>query len=246
MERSNLRKNDELRTIKITKNYTCYANGSVLAEFGNTKVICTATVENKLPGWLKESGTGWLTAEYGMLPGSSQNRIDRKRNQDSGRTKEIARLIGRTLRAVIDFKALGERTITIDCDVIQADGGTRTTSINGGMVALALAMLDLREKGEIDKSPITNFAAAISVGLISGKIILDLDYREDSAADVDMNIAMLSDGNFIELQGTAEHENFSRSQLDELINMAQKGISEVIEFQKKTLGEDVKWLLSDN
>ena len=243
MERSFNRLADELRNIKVTTNFTHNANGSVLVEFGETKVICTVMIDSHVPGWLKGGSSGWLTAEYGMLPGCSKIRIGREKHLSSGRTKEIQRLIGRAMRAVVDLSQLPEKTVLIDCDVIQADGGTRTTSINGSMIALSLAMIDLKNKGIIDKSPIRDFVAAISVGLVGGDVCLDLDYKEDSAAGVDMNVAMLSSGKFIEIQGTAEHEAFGRQQLNNMLEFAEKGIREIIDIQKSFVKDDLAWLL---
>ena len=229
------RTNDQLREIKITKDYIKHPEGSCLIEFGETKVICTATVEEKVPPFLKGSNKGWVTAEYGMLPGSCDSRI--RRNQVSGRMQEIQRLIGRSLRSVVDMSLLGERTIKVDCDVIQADGGTRTAAITGGFIALALALKAIKEEGFIDKIPLLDYVAAISVGVYKGEEVLDLPYEEDSNADMDMNVVMAGDGKFVEVQGTAEGKTFSKDQLDELLELASKGISELIEIQKKEIGD---------
>jgi len=235
MSRRDGRKNDQLRKIKITKNYTKHAEGSVLIEFGDTRVLCTAMVEENVPSFLKNTGSGWVTAEYGMLPSSCSSRI--KRNYSSGRVYEIQRLIGRSLRAVIDLDKMGERTIKIDCDVIQADGGTRTASITGGFVALALALKRLRKQGVIESIPLIDYVAAVSVGIYDGKNMLDLDYYEDSRAEMDMNVVMVGKGRFVEVQGTAEGETFSKIQMDALLKLAQKGIKSLISIQEKSLGE---------
>lgn len=224
---------DKLRKIKITRNYLKYAEGSCLIEFGETKVVCSATVEEMVPLFLRNSGTGWITAEYGMLPRSCQSRVGRDKN--SGRTFEIQRLIGRSLRSAIDLKKLGERTLKIDCDVIQADGGTRTASITGGFVALADAMIKIKKDGLVDRIPIRDYVAAVSVGIKDDEFLLDLNYNEDSKIDMDMNIVMLGSGKIVEIQGTAEGKPFSKNQLDHLLKLAQKGIEDLIEIQKKTL-----------
>jgi len=224
---------DKLRKIKITRNYLKYAEGSCLIEFGETKVVCSATVEETVPLFLRNSGTGWITAEYGMLPRSCQSRVGRDKN--SGRTFEIQRLIGRSLRSAIDMKKLGERTLKIDCDVIQADGGTRTASITGGFVALADAMIKIKKDGLVDRIPIRDYVAAVSVGIKDDDLLLDLNYEEDSKIDMDMNIVMLGSGKIVEIQGTAEGKPFSKNQLDHLLKLAQKGIEDLIEIQKKTL-----------
>lgn len=229
------RKANQLRKIKITKNYIKHPHGSCLIESGDTRVICTAVVEEDVPPFLKNAGTGWVTAEYGMLPGSANSRI--RRDKTSGRTQEIQRLIGRSLRAVVDMKKLGPRTIKIDCDVIQADGGTRTASITGGFVALALALKKIRSQGLIDEIPLTDYVAAISVGIYNGDVISDLNYEEDSKADMDMNIVMLKSGKFVEVQGTAEKEAFSKKELDKLLDLSEKGIKELFSVQKKVLGQ---------
>jgi len=234
MHRPDGRKLDQLRKIKITKNYLKYAEGSCLIEFGETKVICSASVEEGVPPFLKGSGKGWVTAEYGMLPRSCNTRI--RREKTSGRTEEIQRLIGRSLRSVVDMEKLGERTIKIDCDVLQGDGGTRTASITGGFIALADAVLWMKKKVMIEKIPLKDYVAAISVGVFNGKPVLDLNYAEDSKAEVDMNIVMVGKGEFVEVQGTGEHATFSRKEIDVLLKLAEKGIKELFEIQKKALG----------
>ena len=230
---NNERANDKLRNIKVTKDFMKHAEGSCLIEFGETKVICTASVEESVPPFLKNSGKGWVTAEYGMLPCSCNSRI--RRNQTSGRTMEIQRLIGRSLRAVIDMSKLGERTIKIDCDVMQADGGTRTASITGGFIALALAIKKIMQEGKLDEMPLNDYVAAISVGVFEGEPVLDLDYIKDSNADMDMNVVMVRKGDFVEVQGTAEGAPFSKSQLDELLDLAKGGIVELFEIQENIL-----------
>jgi ribonuclease PH len=236
--RPSQRKPDQLRTVRITRNYTKHAEGAVLIECGDTKVICTASVEEKVPGFLKGKNQGWLTAEYGMLPRSTGTRTDREaaRGKQSGRTQEIQRLIGRSLRAVMDLSKLGERTIHIDCDVIQADGGTRTASITGAFVAAQDAVNYLLGKGLITESPIRDSVAAISVGVYEGTPVLDLDYAEDSNCDTDMNVVMTGSGGFVEVQGTAEGTPFSRTEMDALLDLADKGIRELIALQKAALG----------
>jgi ribonuclease PH len=231
------RQPDELRSIKITRNYTKHAEGSVLIEFGDTRVICTATVEEFVPRFIKGKGEGWITAEYGMLPRATGMRTRREaaNGKQGGRTMEIQRLIGRSLRAVVDLSALGERTITIDCDVIQADGGTRTASITGGYVALADAINHLLEKKRIKKSPLHGQIASISVGIYEGVPVLDLDYAEDSNAETDMNVVMNDGGAFIEVQGTAEGHAFRREELDAMLALAQRGISDLLAHQSKAL-----------
>src|SRR5450830_1757051 len=240
MTRPSNRQNDELRQVRITRAYTKHAEGSVLVEFGDTKVLCTASVEEKVPGFLRGQGRGWLTAEYGMLPRATNTRTDREaaRGKQSGRTQEIERLIGRSLRAVVDLQKLGERTIQIDCDVIQADGGTRTASITGAFVALYDALRDLLGKGLIKESTLKDFIAAISVGIYQGKPVLDLDYLEDSLCDTDMNVVMLGSGHFVEVQGTAEGHAFSRKEMDALLDLAQNGIAELIAMQRAVLEKD--------
>ncbi|HBR14236.1 MAG TPA: ribonuclease PH [Candidatus Omnitrophica bacterium] len=237
MNRIDGRTPNELRKVKITKNYIKHAEGSCLIEFGETRVICTASIEENVPPFLRNSGTGWVTAEYGMLPRSTLTRIKRDKAAESGRTHEIQRLIGRSLRAVVDMAQLKERTVKIDCDVIQADGGTRTASITGGFVALALALKKIKKQGLITKIPLTDYVAAVSVGILGDTALLDLNYHEDSKADIDMNVVMVSQGRFIEVQGTAERNSFSKKQMDGLLTLAQNGIEELMMIQKKTLGE---------
>ena len=231
--RPSQRADDELRALTITRHFTKHAEGSVLIECGDTKVICTASVENSVPGFLRGKGSGWVTAEYGMLPRSTGSRMRREANsgKQGGRTLEIQRLIGRALRACIDLNKLGERTVAIDCDVIQADGGTRTASISGAWVALADAIQQLIDKGDLKTSPIHTQVAAVSVGIVDNKAVLDLDYAEDSTALTDMNIVMDNQGGFIELQGTAEGQTFSDTELAQMISLAKKGISEIIDHQ---------------
>ena len=232
-KRQGARANDQLRTVRITRGYTMHAEGSVLIEFGNTKVLCTASVEEKVPPHKRGSGEGWVTAEYGMLPRATHTRSDREaaRGKQSGRTQEIQRLIGRSLRAVVDLKALGERTIALDCDVIQADGGTRTASITGAFVAAQDAIAHLMAQGKLAASPITASVAAISVGIVQGVPMLDLDYAEDSSCDTDMNVVMTAAGHFVEVQGTAEGVAFTKAQLNTLLALAEKGISELTSLQ---------------
>jgi ribonuclease PH len=228
---------DTLRNIVITRNFTRYAEGSVLVEFGNTKVICTASVEEGVPPFLRGKGTGWVTAEYAMLPRATHTRSPRESSKGKvgGRTHEIQRLIGRSLRAVTDMAALGERCIHIDCDVIQADGGTRTASITGAWVALADAVSGLLAKGGITVNPLKEGVAAVSVGMVSGVAVLDLDYSEDSAAEVDMNIVMTASERFVEVQGTAEAEPFTQAQMDEMRTLAVKGIRQLLQVQQEAL-----------
>ncbi len=228
---------DQTRSITITRNYTKHAEGSVLVEFGDTKVICTATVENSVPRFLRGEGKGWITAEYGMLPRSTGSRMNREasRGKQGGRTVEIQRLIGRSLRAAIDLEKLGENTIYIDCDVIQADGGTRTASITGGCVALADAVQHLIDTKAIREDPLKQMVAAISVGIFNEQPVLDLDYLEDSKAETDMNIIMTDKGGFIEIQGTAEGEAFAENEFQQMLTLAKKGINEIFEIQKSAL-----------
>ena len=228
---------DQLRPVRITRGYTVYAEGSVLVEFGQTKVLCTASVEEKVPPHKRGSGEGWVTAEYGMLPRATHTRGDREaaRGKQSGRTQEIQRLIGRSLRAVFDLGALGERTIALDCDVIQADGGTRTAAITGAFVAAQDAVSWLLAQGKIAKSPILNPVAAVSVGIVGGVPVLDLDYAQDSSCDTDMNVVMTGAGHYVEVQGTAEGAAFSRAEMDQLLRLAEKGIGELIEAQRVAL-----------
>ena len=238
MTRPGKRTPDELRQVRIQRNYTRHAEGSVLIEFGDTRVICTASVEEKVPGFLRDRRQGWVTAEYGMLPRSTNTRTDREaaRGRQTGRTQEIQRLIGRSLRAVIDLSMLGERTIQIDCDVIQADGGTRTAGITGAFVALHDAVATLQQRGLITHDPVRDFVAAVSVGIVEGVPVLDLDYAEDSTCDTDMNVAMTGAGGFVEVQGTAEGAPFSQTQMDTLLALARRGIRELIAKQKAALG----------
>ncbi|MGO4378535.1 ribonuclease PH [Pseudoduganella sp. RAF53_2] len=229
---------DALRAIRITRDYTKHAEGSVLIECGDTKVICTASIEEKVPGFLKGKGQGWMTAEYGMLPRSTHSRMDREaaKGKQSGRTQEIQRLIGRSLRAAFDLEAFGERTLHLDCDVIQADGGTRTASITGAMVAAYDAFSKLKAAGMIESIPVKHFVAAISVGVYQGVPVLDLDYPEDSSCDTDMNVIMTDSGSFVEVQGTAEGEAFDRSVMNRLLDLAEGGIKDLIKLQKQSLG----------
>jgi len=229
------RKADELRRIRITRNYIKSAEGSVLFEMGDTKVICTATVENSVPPFLRGKGTGWVTAEYSMLPRSTQQRINRERSKVGGRTHEIQRLIGRSLRAVTDMKELGERTILIDCDVIQADGGTRTASITGSYIAIVDALRHMKKQKMISMLPVKDFLAAVSVGIVSEKPVLDLCYREDSSAETDMNMVMTGSGEIVEIQGTAEGKPFSKTELNKLLALGEKGIKILIKKQKAAL-----------
>lgn len=233
--RPSQRANDQLRDIRITRNYTKYAEGSVLIEFGDTKVLCTASATAGVPPFLRDSGSGWVTAEYGMLPRSTNERMQREaaKGKQAGRTQEIQRLIGRSLRAAVDLNALDGFTIVIDCDVIQADGGTRTASITGGCIALQDAIKKLKQDNLIATDPFRQFIASISVGICEGKAVLDLDYAEDSTAETDMNIVMTESGGFIEIQGTAEKRVFSQNELNEMLELAQKGINQLVILQKK-------------
>jgi ribonuclease PH len=231
------REHNQLRPIKLTRHYTKHAEGSVLVEFGDTKVLCTATASTGVPPFLKDSGKGWVTAEYGMLPRSTHDRMAREaaKGKQSGRTQEIQRLIARSLRAAVDLSALGENTIIIDCDVIQADGGTRTASITGGCVALIDAIAHLKKLGKIKADPVKQLVASVSVGIYKGQPVLDLDYAEDSKADTDMNVIMTEAGGFIEIQGTAENGTFEQEELDSMLVLAKSGIRELIELQKIAL-----------
>ena len=231
---------DELRSVQFVTNYTKHAAGSVLAVFGGTRVLCTASVENRVPPWMRGSGRGWVTGEYGMLPGSTHTRSAREaaRGRQSGRTQEIQRLIGRSLRAATNLEALGERTVTLDCDVLQADGGTRTAAISGAYVALALAMSKLCLRKELKDYPIHGHIAAVSVGIYQGTPMLDLDYDEDSAAETDMNVVMNEANRFIEVQGTAEGHAFNREEFDAMLELAGKGIAEIIEQQNVAMAQD--------
>ncbi len=228
---------DQLRQVKITPHVSEYAEGSCLVEFGRTKVLCAATYEPKAPQWLLGTGGGWVTAEYGMLPRSTHTRMKREKTSTAGRTQEISRLIGRSLRAAVDLKLIGERQIIIDCDVINADGGTRTAAVTGGFVALALALKKLVAVSEIKAFPLKNYVAAISVGLQGEKVLLDLNYDEDSSIGTDMNFVMTDQTQFVEVQGTAEHEPFTREQLAKMMDLAQKGCFELFKEQEKILGE---------
>lgn len=232
MIRSDGRGVDKLRKVNITRNYIKYAEGSCLIELGNTKVICTASLEETVPPFLKGTQTGWLTAEYGMLPRSTQTRINRERDKISGRTFEIQRLIGRSLRAVFEPKDIGERTIKIDCDVLQADGGTRTASITGGFIALVDCLLKMKNRKIFATVPIKDYVAATSVGIFQKQLILDLTYEEDSKAAVDMNVVMTGNGGFVEVQGTAENGAFSKEEMDRMLGFAKKGIEELIDMQR--------------
>ncbi len=237
--RSDGRAVDELRSISFVRDFTDSADGSVLVSFGRTRVLCTASVDADVPRWLKSRGSGWVTAEYSMLPGSSPERVSREaaRGRQSGRTQEIQRLIGRSLRSVVDMVLLGERQVICDCDVIQADGGTRTAAISGAYVALHDALSRLKAKGELEVHPLVDACAAVSVGIINGQACLDLPYNEDVAAEVDMNVVGTSSGCFVEVQGTAEGQPFSREQLDELLDLANLGISQILRMQAEVLTE---------
>ena len=239
MNRPSGRRPEQLRQVKITRDFTCHAEGSVLVEFGNTKVICTASVEPGVPRFLRGKGEGWVTAEYGMLPRSTNSRVGREasRGKQSGRTQEIQRLIGRSLRAAIDMKKLGEFTINIDCDVIQADGGTRTASITGAMVALVDAIRHLQRKKSITSDPLVSMIASVSVGVYQGTPVLDLDYAEDSNAETDMNVVMNAEGGFIEVQGTAEAAPFSAEELNGMLDLAKQGIADLVRVQNMALAQ---------
>ncbi len=236
-ERSGARAPHALRPVSLQRRYTCHAEGSVLVSFGNTQVLCTASVEEKVPGHKRGSGEGWVTAEYGMLPRATHTRGDREaaRGKQSGRTQEIQRLIGRSLRAVFDLKKLGERTIQLDCDVLQADGGTRTAAITGAYVAAADAVAWLLAQGRISASPLLAQVAAVSVGVVQGTPLLDLEYVEDSACDTDMNVVMTGAGHFVEVQGTAEGAPFSRAEMDAMLGLAESGIAELMRLQRESL-----------
>ena len=227
------RESDQLRKVKIETNVNKYAEGSCVIEMGDTKVLCTASIDEKVPMWMRGSGKGWVTAEYGMLPRSCDSRL--QRDKKGGRTYEIQRLIGRALRSMVDFKALGENTVWIDCDVLQADGGTRTASITGGFVAMVLALKTLKDKGAIKEIPIEDYVAAVSVGIHKDKLVLDLEYSEDSTAEVDMNVVMTGSNQMIEVQGTAEGKTFSRQQMDGMMDLAEKGIESLVAEQRKIL-----------
>ena len=238
MPRFNGRSSNQTRQVKVTKNYIIHPHGSVLFEMGNTRVLCSASVDNKVPSFLRDKGQGWVTAEYSMLPSSTHTRTIREASKGkvSGRTQEIQRLIGRSLRSIINLKKLGERTVWIDCDVIQADGGTRCASITGAFIALMLAMKKLKKDKMIKEIPVRDYVAAISVGVVGGKNYLDLDYSEDSEADVDMNIIKTGTGGFVEIQGTAEREPFSDKQMKAMLTLADKGIKQLVDIQKKAIG----------
>jgi len=237
MQRPSGRQPDQLRDVRITRQFTCHAEGSVLIEFGNTKVICTASVSEGVPRFMRGEGRGWVTAEYGMLPRSTGSRMGREaaRGKQGGRTVEIQRLIGRSLRAALDLEALGENTITVDCDVIQADGGTRTASITGACVALADAISYLRDKGLLKGEPMARMIASVSVGIYEGVPVLDLDYPEDSNAETDMNVVIADDGGMIEVQGTAEGKPFTEAEFGQMLALAKKGINELNDLQKSAL-----------
>ncbi|ROR99095.1 RNAse PH [Sinobacterium caligoides] len=239
MSRPSGREPNQLRPVKITRNFTCHAEGSVLVEFGNTKVICTASVDKGVPRFMRGEGKGWVTAEYGMLPRSTGSRMGREaaRGKQGGRTVEIQRLIGRSLRAAVDMKALGEYTINIDCDVIQADGGTRTASITGACVAMVDAFSKMLADGAIKQNPLKQMIASVSVGIYKGMPVLDLDYPEDSNAETDMNVIMTESGGFVEVQGTAEGETFSREELNAMLALAEQGIAELVSLQKQALAD---------
>lgn len=239
MKRIDGRKNDEIRPVTITCDFIKYPEGSIFIEMGETKVICNATVEEKVPAWLKGQEQGWITAEYSMLPRATEQRNQREASKGkiTGRTHEIQRLIGRALRSVVDLKALGERTIWLDCDVIQADGGTRTAAITGSFIALVKALRRLKENKILGGIPVTDWLAAVSVGKVQGDVILDLAFAEDCIAEVDMNIVMTGRGRFVEVQGTAEEYPFTRGELDQMLAFGEKGIKELIEIQKNTLGQ---------
>ncbi len=237
MPRLDGRSNEQLRKIIVTRNYIKHAEGSCLIELGNTRVVCTASVDETVPPFLKGTGTGWVTAEYGMLPRSCVSRIPR--NKESGRTYEIQRLIGRSLRAVTDCRLIGERSVRIDCDVIQADGGTRTASITGSFLALADALHKLKKEGLISTMPLRDFVAATSVGIVNSQVLLDLNYEEDSKAEVDMNIVMTGKGEFIEIQGTAERKAFRKEEMDSMLDLAKKGIASLVEMQRSLLRDIV-------
>ncbi|MFK7963917.1 MAG: ribonuclease PH [Burkholderiaceae bacterium] len=235
--RSGGRSRDQLRPVSFERGFTKHAPGSVLVTFGDTRVLCTASIEERVPGWMKGQGRGWLTAEYGMLPGSTHTRSSREaaRGKQSGRTQEIQRLIGRSLRSVVDLEQLGERTLTIDCDVLQADGGTRCASITGAWVAVADAFNSLKASGDLTSNPLLDSVAAVSVGIHSGAVLLDLDYPEDSTCGTDLNVVMTGSGGLVEVQGTAERGTFSRDELNQMLDSADAGITELIRLQKAAL-----------
>lgn len=239
MQRPSGRRPEQLRSVRLTRRYTCHAEGSVLVEFGNTKVICTASVDESVPRFLRGAGKGWVTAEYGMLPRSTGGRMDREaaRGKQSGRTQEIQRLIGRSLRAAVNLSELGERSITLDCDVIQADGGTRTAAITGACVALSDAIEGLMASGKLKKNPMKHLVAAVSVGIYDGEAVLDLDYAEDSSAGTDMNVVMTDSGGFIEVQGTAEDGTYTFEELQQMLDLARQGIGQLIQVQKMAMAQ---------
>jgi len=234
-KRTSGRSYDELRPVKITTNFLNKIPGSVLIEQGNTKILITSTIQDSVPSFLRDTGTGWITAEYSMLPRSAETRIPRERNKVSGRTYEIQRLIGRSIRQAFDIKKFGEKTIIVDCDVLQADGGTRTASITGGFVSVYHSMAQMLKTGEIEAIPLKNFVSAVSVGIVNGEMLLDLEYNEDSVADVDMNVVMTNDAKIIEVQATAEGKSFSSEDLNKLLKLSEKGIKELIEKQRDAL-----------
>jgi len=242
MSRPSARRPDQLREIRLTRQFTCHAEGSVLVEFGRTRVLCTASVESGVPSFLKGKKQGWVTAEYGMLPRSTGSRMPREaaKGKQSGRTQEIQRLIGRSLRAAMDMQKLGENTITVDCDVLQADGGTRTAAITGACVALADACRSMLDKGQIKENPLRQMVASVSVGIYQGAAVLDLDYLEDSAAETDMNVVMNDAGGFIEIQGTAENAAFSESEFNRMLGLAKQGIALLFDFQQAALAQPLK------
>ena len=244
MKRKGNRGYDEIRELKITKNFLKYAAGSCLIEMGDTRVLCAANIEEKVPAWLKDSGSGWVTAEYSLLPSSTSERIQRSSNL-SGRSQEIQRMIGRSLRGVINLRNLGERTIWVDCDVLQADGGTRTAAVTGGFISLVLALNNLKKANLIRIPIIKDYLAGISVGIVYGNYLLDLDYSEDSVASVDMNIIMTGSKEFVEIQGTGEGYAFSKKQLDTLITLAEKGIDEIIQIEKEIIKDEIEFLLGN-
>ncbi|MCD6220669.1 ribonuclease PH [bacterium] len=244
MKRKGNREYDEIRELKITKNFLKYAAGSCLIEMGDTRVLCAANIEEKVPVWLKDSGSGWVTAEYSLLPSSTSERIPRNSNL-SGRSQEIQRMIGRSLRGVVNLKNLGERTIWIDCDVLQADGGTRIAAVTGGFISLVLALNNLKKANLIRIPIIKDYLAGISVGIVYGNYLLDLDYSEDSVASVDMNIIMTGSKEFVEIQGTGEGYAFSKEQLDTLITLAEKGIEKIIQIEKEIIKDEVEFLLGN-
>lgn len=242
--RADGRKNNELRTIRITRSYLKYPEGSAHIELGDTRVICTASIEDKIPSFLKGTGQGWVSAEYAMIPGSTGVRVARERGKVNARSLEIQRLIGRSLRSVVDLRSLGERTIWLDCDVIQADGGTRTAAISGAYVALAEALFHLRQKDQLERFPLYDYLSAVSVGLYNDMPVLDLAFEEDSKAGVDMNVVMTAAGKLVEVQGSAEDKPFSREQMDQLIDLASAGVIEITARQKEALGREIDALIT--